>query len=220
MSLLCSGLLDAQQLVNPPAEVEPRPEALAVPEVLPADPEEQALTPRQAAFVQEYIVDLNGTQAAIRAGYSPATANEQAARLLAGVSVRAAVEKLKAQRLSRVNITQDSVLHEMSLLASARVDWFYVDENGELRSTELAPEGAMACVASIKKRKITKMDKDDNITVTHEVEFKLWDKPGTLKLMGRHVGLFPDRVEVTGPGGKPIETISRVERVLVEGPKQ
>ena len=50
------------------------------------------LTPRQARFVKEYLVDLNGTQAAIRAGYSSRTANEQAARLLANISVKAAVE--------------------------------------------------------------------------------------------------------------------------------
>ena len=68
------------------------------------------LTAKQQAFVVEYLVDLNGTQAAIRAGYSPKTANEQAARLLAKASVRTAVEAAKKEREKRVQVSQDYVL--------------------------------------------------------------------------------------------------------------
>ena len=59
--------------------------------------ESAALAPRQQRFVEEYLLDLNGTQAAIRAGYSARTANEQAARLLANVSVRSAIERGKSE---------------------------------------------------------------------------------------------------------------------------
>lgn len=68
------------------------------------------LTPKQQAFVNEYLIDLNGTQAAIRAGYSPKTANEQAARLLAKANVKAAVEEAKKERQKRVHVDQDYVL--------------------------------------------------------------------------------------------------------------
>jgi len=100
----------------------------------------------------------------------------------------------------------------MSLLANASVDHYFVDEHGDLKAKPEAPDGAIRAVASIKKT--TRIDKDDNITYT--VEFKLWDKPGSLKLMGRHINLFPDRVEHTGAGGGPIETVSKVERVVVD----
>jgi phage terminase small subunit len=160
------------------------------------------LTPRQAAFVAEYLVDLNGTQAAIRAGYSPHTANEQAAQLLANLSIAAHVEKLKAQRLSRVNTTADSVVHEMSLLAQSCVEHYEVDDFGNLRPTEDAPEGAMRAVSSIKKK--IRHDKDGG--VTYEVEFRLWDKPGSLKLMGKHAGVAAcfDKVELVGKGGEAL----------------
>ena len=70
-----------------------------------------ALTLKQEQFCREYIVDLNGTQAAIRAGYSEKTANEQAARLLTNVSVKEYVQSLMDKRSARVDITADYVLN-------------------------------------------------------------------------------------------------------------
>ncbi len=68
------------------------------------------LTPRQARFVEEYLLDLNATQAAIRAGYSKKTANEQGSQLLAKLSVRQAVAEAQAIRSKRTEITQDEVI--------------------------------------------------------------------------------------------------------------
>ena len=74
------------------------------------------LTPKQKRFVSEYLVDLNATQAAIRAGYSQKTANEQGARLLANASVRAAIAEAIEQREKRTQITQDYVLNGIKQL--------------------------------------------------------------------------------------------------------
>jgi len=68
------------------------------------------LTPKQEMFCKEYIIDLNATQAAIRAGYSEKTANEQGARLLANVSISEKIRELINQRSARVEITADYVL--------------------------------------------------------------------------------------------------------------
>ncbi len=68
------------------------------------------LTPKQARFVEEYLLDLNATQAAIRAGYSKKTANEQGAQLLAKLSIREAVAEAQAIRSKRTEITQDEVI--------------------------------------------------------------------------------------------------------------
>jgi hypothetical protein len=68
------------------------------------------LTPKQRRFVDEYLVDLNATQAAIRAGYSARTANEQGARLLANASVAAAAQSAQLARSQRLRISQDDVL--------------------------------------------------------------------------------------------------------------
>lgn len=81
----------------------------------------QELTDKQARFCEEYLIDLNATQAAIRAGYSEKTANEQGARLLANVSVQEKIAELKAERSKRTEITQDSVIQELAAVARAEV---------------------------------------------------------------------------------------------------
>lgn len=75
-----------------------------------------ALNEKQKRFCDEYLIDLNATQAAIRAGYSPKTANEQGARLLANVSVQARLQEALKKRAARVEITQDRVLKEFAAI--------------------------------------------------------------------------------------------------------
>ena len=108
------------------------------------------LTPRQQRFVEEYLTDLNGTQAAIRSGYSARTANEQAARLLTNVSVRSAIEAAKAARTERTLITQDDVLRR--LVAIATVD---VNELVEMRR-----EGCPSCWSDDRRRRRAGPDPD------------------------------------------------------------
>ena len=74
------------------------------------------LTPKQEMFVREYLVDLNGTQAAIRAGYSPKTANEQASRLLANVNVASAVQAGMDKRAKDVEVSATYVLEGIKKL--------------------------------------------------------------------------------------------------------
>lgn len=77
------------------------------------------LTPKQRRFAEEYLVDVNGTKAAVRAGYSPHTANEQAARLLANVSVQEVIQELQEERSRRTGITAQRVLEELWDIAMA-----------------------------------------------------------------------------------------------------
>ena len=82
----------------------------------PTNPEaesQQELTPKQSTFCREYVVDLNGTQAAIRAGYSPRSANEQAARALAKANIRAEVNRLLDERTQRVEVDADFVVRAL-----------------------------------------------------------------------------------------------------------
>lgn len=81
----------------------------------------QELTDRQARFCEEYLIDLNATHAAIRAGYSEKTANEQGARLLANVSVQEKIAELKAELAKRTEMTQDSVIQELAAVARAEI---------------------------------------------------------------------------------------------------
>ena len=81
----------------------------------------QELTDRQARFCEEYLIDLNATQAAIRAGYSEKTAREQAAQNLSKLNIQEKIVELKAERSKRTEITQDSVIQELAAVARAEV---------------------------------------------------------------------------------------------------
>lgn len=160
---------------------------------------DRPLTPKQAVFVAEYLKDLNATQAAIRAGYSPKTAEQQGPRLLGYVGIQAAIRAGQADRSKRTGITQDRVLAEAALLAFSDLTHYVVDDAGEVKLTIDAPDGAMRAISSIKRKKVTRGEES-----WFEVEIRLWDKPGVLKLAGQHVGLFRDKVEFSGPGGGPV----------------
>lgn len=97
--------------------------------------DERGLTPRQAAFVREYLIDLNAKQAAVRAGYSEATAQEQASRLLSNVKVRAAVDAGKADRAAELKVTASDVIR--ILLKEATADDGPTCKTGRVKAAEL-----------------------------------------------------------------------------------
>lgn len=153
------------------------------------------LTPKQARFVAEYLVDLNATQAAIRAGYSAKTANEQGSRLLANASVAQAVSEGKARQLEQADLTAARVLEEYRRLAFADVRSFF-DEAGNLKPvTQLTAEQG-ACLASIEvlKRNITAGD--GQMDTIHK--FRVWDKTKALNDLAKHFGLLTEKVEHSG----------------------
>jgi len=161
------------------------------------------LTSKQRRFVEEYVIDFNGTKAAIRAGYSPRTANEQAAALLAKPSISDEVERLKEWHATKSGITKDRVLRELAAMAFSSISNYRIDDAGNLTLSPGAPRNAMAAVSSIKRKAWD--DGEGGHTV--EVEFKLWGKAEPLKLVGRHVDLkgVSERVEHSGPDGGPIK---------------
>ena len=92
------------------------------------------LTPKQARFVEEYIVDLNGKQAAIRAGYSPRTAEVQSSRLLRNAKVDAAAREAMQARSRRTGITADRVVRELAELAFSNMsDFIEVHADGSVQ---------------------------------------------------------------------------------------
>lgn len=169
---------------------------------------------RPMIFAKEYLVDLNATQAAIRAGYSPKTAMQQGQRLLTRKDVQAAIQKEMARRSKRTQITADRVLDELAKIGFSEVTDFLqvrterilVDRDPEtgapiseirqivlLQDTDQIPQEKLAAIAEVKQAK------DGSIS------FKLHDKKGALDSMAKHLGMFVDRHEHTGRDGGPIE---------------
>lgn len=177
------------------------------------------LTPKQERFTQEYLIDLNATQAAIRAGYSERTANEQGARLLANVSVRSAIEAAKAARAERTHITQDRVLQELARIAFFDLRTLY-REDGSLKAMNELDDDAAAVLAGVdvvETKGNAAMGGEDGLR--HIPEFvkkvKIPDKVGALGLAMRHLGMLKDKQEITGPNGGPL-VYEKIERRVVD----
>lgn len=146
------------------------------------------LTPKQQRFVEEYLIDLNATQAAIRAGYSEKTANEQGSRLLANVSISEAIAEAQAKREERTQITQDYVLSNIQKVIERCMQQEAVQARDGSPLLIEGPEGDLACLFEFKENGALK----------------------GLELLGKHLGMFKDKIEHTGKDGGPIDLSLKV----------
>lgn len=139
-----------------------------------------AVTDKQERFCEEYMIDLNATQAAIRAGYSPKTANEQAARLLVNVSVQDRLAQLQAEQSRRTGVSADRVVRELARIAFANASDLIDPETASVKLD--ASRDDLAAIQSVK----VKTFGEDGL----EHEVKLADKLKALDLLGRHLGMY------------------------------
>ena len=168
------------------------------------------MTPKQERFVREYLIDLNATQAAIRAGYSAHTAMQQGSRLLSNAEIAAKVAEATKVTEVKSGITRERVLRETELLAHSNVEHYMLDDSGTLVLAPGAPPDAMQAVSSIKYRTTT-TGSGEHQRVERSCEFKLWDKPGMVKLAGRHVdvhGFWDKNAADSEPKGQLMQVIN------------
>lgn len=145
------------------------------------------MTDKQKRFCEEYMIDLNATQAAIRAGYSPKTAQEQSARLLSNVMVQNRIAQLQAEQSRRTGVSADRVVRELAKIAFVNAGDLIDAKTASLKDG--AARDDLAAVQSVK----VKMFGEDGL----EQEVKLADKLKALDLLGRHLGMFNGRTEET-----------------------
>ena len=145
------------------------------------------MTDKQKRFVEEYLIDLNATQAAIRAGYSPDTAEQIGHQQLKKTSVSDAIRKAQAERSKRTGVSQDRIVRELAKIAFANLTDVVDTFDGSVIAS--ADRDDLACIQSIKVKQTESMT---------EREVKLADKTRALELLGKHLGMFKDRLEVSG----------------------
>ena len=158
------------------------------------------ITRKQKLFVQEYLIDLNATQAAIRAGYSPDTANEQGSRMLANVSIKNAIDKAMAERSRRLGLNQDRILLELAKIALLNPQQVVNLNDATIREDAL-PED-LAAVASVKLKRFPTKEGEGI-----EREIKFYDKSKALELAGKHLGMFRDKVDVNVQTSEKLDDI-------------
>lgn len=152
------------------------------------------LTPKQSIFVKEYLVDLNGTQAAIRAGYSPRTANEQAARLLANDSVSEAVAVSMAKRSAKIEVNADYVLARLAEIDQMDV-LDILNDDMTLKPVSAWPQTWRRYLSGFDVAEMK--DGPDPIGILKKIKWP--DKVKNLELLGKHVGVgaFSDKLNIS-----------------------
>lgn len=149
------------------------------------------MTKKQKRFVEEYLIDLNATQAAIRAGYSPETAYSIGSENLKKPEIRACIEKAMAERSKRTGVNQDRIIMELAKIGFLNPKDLVNFDEATIK--EDATKEDLAAIASIRVKRFPTKDGEGI-----EREIKMHDKTKTLELLGRHLGMFKDKVEVSG----------------------
>lgn len=152
------------------------------------------MTKKQKRFVEEYLIDLNATQAAIRAGYSPDTAGSIGNENLKKPEICACVEKAMAERSKRTGVCADRVVQELAKIAFLNLRDVIDPKTAAVR--EDASDEDTAALQSIKVKK-TYSETGESI----EREAKAADKLKALELLGRHLGMWNDKLDVNGVEG-------------------
>lgn len=151
------------------------------------------MTDKQIRFCEEYLIDLNATQAAIRAGYSTESAGSIGSEILQKPEIRARIDEAIAERSRRTGVCADRVVRELARLAFVNAADVIDTERGAV------PEGASredtACISAVR------IKVGEEFT---EREIRLCDKTKALELLGKHLGMFRENVSIEGNVGVTI----------------
>lgn len=187
------------------------------------------LKPRQWRFVQEYVKDLNGKQAAIRAGYSARSAEGTAWDLLRYPHVKAAVAKRQREIGEKIGVSAESVVAELALIGFFDMaDFVQVSPDGTIKLNlmdELKP-GRSRIIKKIKEKKtVRRIPGTEGDLMETTLEYEMCEKVKSLELLARHLGILHDKTEVTGAEGGPIsftdlERATKLQRLIAMAKKR
>ena len=140
------------------------------------------LTAKQKKFVDEYLIDLNATQAAIRAGYSKKAANRIASDNLSKHDIQQYLQECQKKLQNKTEITQERVINELASIAFSKGTDYATVKNGcvTIKDTDKLTENQKAVISGVK-------------STPYGVEIKLTDKLKALELIGKHIGMFKDK---------------------------
>lgn len=182
------------------------------------------LTAKQQRFCDEYLIDLNATQAAIRAGYSLKTARAQGQRMLTNVDIQTYISELIKKREERTEITQDSVLRELALIAFAKAsDYAKVIEKDAMIEVEgnmvpvLDEDGNQVKYRTVEPILTDELTEDQKKAIAvikkgrDGFEIKPYSKIQALELLGKHLGMFTEKVEVKNTTPNAFEGLTTEE---------
>lgn len=158
------------------------------------------LEEKQKAFCREYLVDLNATQAAMRAGYSKKTARVQAARMLSKVSIQAEIKLLVEAAAKRTDITVDRVLTELARVAFGDPRKFF--DGQALKDMKDLSDDDAAALSSIEVFEEFEGFGEERVKIGYTKKIKFWDKVSALEKIARYLKMLRTDIDLTTGGEK------------------
>lgn len=156
--------------------------------------------PRHEQFCLEYIIDFNAAASARRSGYATSSSTAEGSRLLANRNIKTRIQFLIAERVERTKINADAVVMALSRHAFTTIKEFYGDD-GQLKAlADMDPEAAAAIrsIKTVRKADWDDVDSDGKPSIKNVDELRMSDPLKAMELLGRHLGMFTDKVEHSG----------------------
>lgn len=153
--------------------------------------EAKKLTPKQKRFCEEYVIDLNATQAAVRAGYSKKTANEQGARLLVNVSIQNYISELQKDIQERNKITVDECVSILANIARLDIADLFNEEGG-LKPIHQIPKEARTAIASLESEQLFDYMDGEKIPAGVLKKVRTANKEGVIDKLMKHLGGYEE----------------------------
>lgn len=168
------------------------------------------LTPKQEHFCQCYVIYWNATRAAREAGYSDLSAGKLGFDLLNIPLIQDRVEQLKKHALKELGVSPERILLELTRIATVDIGQAF-DDMGQLKPLKEIPEDVRRAISGIEVNEIFDGQGEQKSVIGLAKKVKLSDKIRANELLGRHLRLFTELHELSGPNGKPIETLNKSE---------
>jgi len=168
------------------------------------------LTKKQQAFVTEYLIDYNATQAAIRSGYSERSARAIGCENLTKPDILSAIQSQVMSKEEVLLRLTDIARGDMGDFLDISSMAFQIDLNKAVES------GKTKLINKVKMRTTTTLNKDGVETETHDIEINLYSALDALDKMGKFHKLFADRIEHSGIDGAPIKTETTIDIKAVD----
>ena len=169
------------------------------------------LSKREQVFVDEYLVELKGAAAAIKAGYAERSARVTASRLLSKANIQAALEQGYAERRQRIQVTADAVVQRLAHIAFGNIAAMF-DEQGRLRHLHDVPVAAQVAISSIEVVTKKTVSKGEVVDVVYVHKIRSRDAVRALEQLGKHLGILD------GAGLPPPQDVP-VFALPVDGPQ-
>lgn len=152
-----------------------------------------ALNAKQTRFCEEYLIDLNATQAAIRAGYSKKTAHSIGFENLTKPEIQDYVQKKRKELQNKVGVTQESIIEQFRKLAFADIRKLYNEDGSLKKITELDDDSA-ASLAGVEVDELWEGYGEDRKQAGVTKKVRRWDPNKALESLARHLGMFNDKL--------------------------